>query len=97
MPEPGISVFLDAGLIALVVSNVGIIGREILRSIHTKKNGNGKNYPSPGKSDVCIQHHTDIAVLKSELSNIKETVQNTDNTVREIYNHLKHDGEHNAR
>jgi len=92
MADPGISVVLDAGLIALVVSNLGIIGREVFRSIQSKRsngNGNGKKCDPPGQAEMCIQHHTDIAVLKSEISNIEKTVQNTDTTVREIYNHIK--------
>lgn len=59
---------LDAPVIALIVTNVGLLGREFIRSRKAKKNGNG-NSKGPGQAKICIERGEKIAVIEEKQKN----------------------------
>lgn len=57
------SIFLDAGMIGLIVTNTGLLAREWIRTRREKKNGNGVK---PGNGETCKEHGEAIASLNAK-------------------------------
>lgn len=55
--KTGIGIWLDAGIVTLIVTNVGLIGKELIRN--RKKNGT----PKPGDGASCKDHAEKLAKL----------------------------------
>lgn len=91
MPEPG--VFLDSGLIILMVSNASLIIRDVVKYYAEKKRSssdgsNGGNGKCPGRADMCIKHEADLAVTKREITEIRQCVGEVRDKIDLLYSYV---------
>ena len=68
-------IWLDAGVITLIITNITLIGRDIIKS---RRNGQMR----PGLSPKCIEHGEKLAVVESKQSGY-------DNDIKEIKEDIK--------
>lgn len=69
-------VWLDASMIVLIVTNVGLLGRDYLRA--RKRNGS----MTPGKSPDCLEH-------RDKLTRLEEWRDGADGDLKEIKGDIK--------
>ena len=56
-------VFLDGGMIMLIVTNLGLIGRDLIKTRKAKKNGGNSQ---PGKADICLKRGETLVKLETK-------------------------------
>lgn len=68
------------GLGALLILNVGKWIQDYFQYKKSSEKGNGK----PGKTDICVKHGEDIAVLKANIKSIDKTLGSMDEKLNSI-------------
>ena len=69
-------VWLDAGLITLIVTNVGLISRDLIR---TRRNGT-----KPGTAPSCIEHGKKLAVVESKQTGYDSDIKEIKDDIKEL-------------
>jgi hypothetical protein len=84
--RPGVSVFLDAGIIGLIVTNSGLLLKALIdrRAVKTALAEVKKAGASPGESETCREHGEDIATLKEFKGGAAEALKRIEGKVDRI-------------
>ena len=74
IPKPGLSLFLDAGVIGLIMTNIGLILRR------RNPGNNGK----PGAAKICQQRGEKIAVLETKQRRFEQDITEIKGDIKKI-------------
>jgi len=81
--RPGLSIFLDATLAGFVITNIGLVAREVIRTRKSKKNG-GNASTKPGFENECLKHRDKINILETKQKNTEGDITEIKNDVKEL-------------
>jgi len=84
--RPGVSVFLDAGIIGLIVTNSGLLLKALIdrRAVKAALAEVKKAGDYPGESETCREHGEDIATFKEFKSGAAEALKRIEGKVDRI-------------
>jgi len=78
--KEGTKIFPNIGIFGLIITNIGLITRELIRAKKYKKNG----IPIPGMGTECLKHRDKLVKLETEQENTDEDIKEIKTDVKEV-------------